>query len=86
MQSHHNLSFIFYLLWDKQLAPRGSFTDLVFRLVLFHRSLDGIDSSQNMVNLTNNERMNYCDVQMFKLINVLMIADSQSYIFLGYIK
>ena len=28
--------------------------------------------------------MNYCDEQFFDLIKVLMIADNQSYLFLGY--
>lgn len=36
MHSHHNLKEIFHYLWDQKLAPRGSFVDLVFRLVMFH--------------------------------------------------
>ena len=34
--SHHNLPEIFYYLWKKEVLPRGSFLELVFRLVLFH--------------------------------------------------
>ena len=36
MQSHHNLEEVFELLWSDGLAPKGSFEDLVFRLVAFH--------------------------------------------------
>ena len=61
MHSHHNLSMIFFLLWEKDLAPRGSFTDLVFRMVLFHRSLEGSELSPNLNNLTKTERLHFCD-------------------------
>lgn len=36
MHSHHNLKEIYEYLWGHKLAPRGSFVDLVFRLVMFH--------------------------------------------------
>ena len=30
------------------------------------------------------ERINYCDEQLFDLIKILMIADNQAYLLLGY--
>ena len=36
MHSHHNLPEIFWYIWRKNIMPRGSFCDLVFRLVIFH--------------------------------------------------
>ena len=75
---------IFHILWDQGLLRRGSFEDLVFRLVLFHRSLEGSSLNQNLVNLNKMERINYCDEQLFDLIKILMIADNQAYLLLGY--
>lgn len=61
MHSHHNLKEIFFLLWDQRLAPRGSFIDLVFRLVMFHQSLDGCPMWPPMFSLSEAERDTYCD-------------------------
>lgn len=48
---HHHLEKMFDLLW-KNIAPRGSFVDLVFRLVAFHQSLQGVPAFQPIVSLT----------------------------------
>lgn len=83
MHSHHNLREIFYYMWDKKLAPRGSFIDLVFRLVMFHQSLDGVPDWPPIYSLNDLERALYCDKQFFKLMLVVMIADSESYQMVG---
>lgn len=66
-----------------RLAPRGSFVDLVFRLVMFHQSLDGVSEWPPVYSLNQQERALYCDKKFFRLMKVLMIADSESYQFLG---
>ena len=70
-------------MWDKGLAPRGSFVDLVFRLVMFHQSLDGVPLWPPMYSLNEWERGLYCDKPFFKLMLVVMIADSESYQMVG---
>ena len=80
VHSHHLLSDIFLNLWET-LAPRGSFVDLVFRLVFFHQSLQGAEEFPPMVALSKEERLIYCDERFFKLILQLMICDSNSYQF-----
>lgn len=67
MHSHHNLEEIFYYLWDLKLAPRGSFIDLVFRMVMFHQSLDGVAAYPPMMKLDENERAIYCDPDFYRL-------------------
>jgi len=47
MHSHQNLDAIFDLLWS-DLAPRGSFVDLVLRIVMFHQSVEGNGLSKPM--------------------------------------
>jgi hypothetical protein len=44
IQSYHNLPQIFGVLWYSKtpILKRGSFCDLVFRLVFFHQSLCGL--------------------------------------------
>lgn len=79
MHSHHNLSEIFYLLWGQRVCKQGTFGDLVFRLVMFHQSVEGLAEYPPMVGLDERERYKYCDLQLFKMLNVLMIADSKSY-------
>lgn len=88
INSHKNLDEIFNILWSaesplKDMVPRGSFSDLVFRLVLFHQSLEGISRYPNMVNLTEQEQEKFCDPKFYKLMLVLMINDSSSYTFIG---
>ena len=80
MNSHHNLGEIFYLLWDVEIAPKQSFIDLVFRLVLFHDGVESLASCPNMVNLTQDEKSKYCDIAFYKLMPVLLIADNEAYI------
>ena len=41
VHSHHLLPQLFKIFWE-HVAPRGSFVDLVFRLVIFHQSLQGV--------------------------------------------
>lgn len=55
--------------------------DLVFRLIFFHQSLIGLNQIKAQVELTKEERLIYCDDQFFKLVKVLMINDSYSYMF-----
>ncbi len=62
MHSHKYLSDIFLLFWT-HLAPRGSFVDLVFRLVFFHQSLIGLKEIPAVVEMTQEERLIYCDVE-----------------------
>lgn len=80
MQSHHKLDEMFTLLYT--LITKGSFVDLVFRLVLFHQSFAGCEDFPNMVNLTKEERLRHCgDPLFYKLLRFVMTADSCSYIF-----
>eukprot|EP00347_Sterkiella_histriomuscorum_P012199 403369515 len=81
MHGHHLLSEIFTLLW-RDFAPRGSFVDLIFRLVFFHQSLPGLIEIPPMVQMSPEERLIYCDTQFFKLIKILMKNDSLSYMFI----
>ena len=84
MHSHHNLDMIFLNLWRQRLATRGSFLDLVFRIILFHRSLEGNDLSLNTVDLSREERKQFCDDKLFELIKLPMIAVNQAYHVLGF--
>ena len=88
MHSHHNLVEIFYYLWLKdkdgnRLFSRGGFHDLVFRLVMYHQSIDGCSKWPHMFTFSTEERDRFCDPTLFKLIKPLMIADSSSYNFLA---
>ncbi|CDW77546.1 leucine rich repeat family protein [Stylonychia lemnae] len=80
MHSHQYLSDIFLLIWQK-ISKRGTFVDMVFRLVFFHQSLIGIKAIPAAVPLTQEERLIYCDEHFFKLIKLLMINDSVSYMY-----
>ena len=55
--------------------------DLIFRLIFFHQSLIGANDFPPMIQLTKEERLIYCDDLFFKLMRILMIADSCSYMF-----
>ena len=88
MHSHHNLSEIFHYLWvkDKQgnvLMKRGSFHDLVFRIVMYHQSVEGCSEWPHMYVLSEHERHMFCDPPLFKVLKLLMIADSSSYNFMS---
>ena len=83
MHSHNNLPEIFYYLWHKGIMKRGSFHDLVFRLVMYHQSLDGCSEWPHIFTFTASERDQFCDQTLFRLIKLLMIADSSSYNFLS---
>lgn len=80
MHSHHNLGDIFILLWSR-FAKRGSFVDLIFRLVFFHQSLCGLKDIPSMVEMDCEQRLIYCDEKFFKLMKILMKNDSLSYMF-----
>ena len=81
MNSHHNLPEIFYYLWTRQLAPQGSFVDHVFRMVLFHHSLETLKTHPNMIVLSDDEKLRYCDMSLYRVLQVLLLADHESYIF-----
>lgn len=84
MHSHHNLSEIFYYLWGTEhghLCRRGGFHDLVFRIVMYHQSLEGCSKWPHMFVFSTEERDVFCDPPLFKLIKLLMVADSGSYNF-----
>ena len=84
MNSHHNLDMIFHILWTKGVAPQGSFLDQVFRSILLHRSLEGSELSQNTINLTKEELINFVNDKLLHLIKFLMISVNQSYLVLGF--
>ena len=79
VHSHHNLTEIFYYLWHLKICPKNSFQDLVFRLVLFHQSLPGLEKYPPMVQLAKNERVRFCNLKFYSLMKLVMIADSGSY-------
>lgn len=89
IHSHHWLIYIFRIMWHPKselagLLSRGSFGDLVFRLVLFHQSLPaGIPEFHNRIDLTREETFLFCDPKFLGLLGILMSADSSSYCFLN---
>eukprot|EP00347_Sterkiella_histriomuscorum_P015794 403355658 len=80
MHSHKYLSDIFLLFWET-IAERGSFIDLVFRLVFFHQSLIGINDIPAVVELSQEERLIYCDEYFLTIMKILMVNDSLSYMY-----
>ncbi len=80
MHSHHNLPEIFYYMWERGLASRGSFVDQVFRLVLFHHSIEVMEAQPNQVNLSNSEQLRYCDDEFYRMCKLLQCADNEAYI------
>lgn len=86
IHSHTHLHRIFHSFWSPEsplfeAMMRGGFNDLVFRLVLFHQSLKGVQKFVPRKILTEPERFMFCDPKLYKLMCVLMIADSSSYNF-----
>ena len=77
--SYHNIPEIFYYLWKKQIMPRNSFQDYVFRLVIFHQSCCGLEAYPPMEALSQQERYRFCGLDFYRMLTVLMIADSKSY-------
>ena len=57
---------------------------MVFRSILFHRSLEGSDLSRNMTNLMKEEIISYCDGKHLQLIKFLMISVNQTHFLLGF--
>ena len=80
MHAHHNLPEIFHNLWELKLAPRDSFVDQIFRLVLFHDSIEALETRPNMINLSEKEKAKYCDQTFYKLMQILHIADNDAYV------
>lgn len=62
------------------MAPRGSFVDQVFRLVLFSHSLEVIEDCPNLKNLSVLEQNSYCDEHFYEIMQILQIADNEAYI------
>lgn len=84
--SHQHLKQIFSTLWSPNspfygVIPRGGFVDLVFRLVFFHQSLIGLKQYPPKKSLSNLEKLMFCDSELYRLMSVLMVADSSSYRF-----
>ena len=86
VSSHKHLEEIFNILWneDKPILIRGGFCDLVFRLILFHQSLIGIEKFPPMVCTNLTERLKFCDIHFLELALVLMRNDSASYTFMKF--
>ena len=80
MNAHHNLSEIFHIMWELKVAPRDSFIDQVFRLILFHDSVENLQTRPNMISLSPKEHSKWCDASFYKLIQILLIADNESYV------
>lgn len=53
--------------------------DLVFRLVLFHDSVESIAKYPSKIMLNEVQKYQYLDPDFYKVLTVLMIADSRSY-------
>ena len=79
MPSHHNLHTVFWKAWNQGVLPRGSFPEMVFRLVLFHQSLAMLDRQSPMMELSDEESNAYCEPAFLKLYGVLVIADTTAY-------
>ena len=63
---------------------RGGFCDLVFRLILFHQSLIGIEKFPPMTCTTVIERLKFCDEHFHNIAGILTRNDSASYTFMKY--
>ena len=77
--SHHNLPEIFHLAWQEKALPRGSFADIIFRLIAFHQSLAVLSAYPPKKELEISESNRYCEPEFLKVYAILVIADSTSY-------
>ena len=66
-------------MWRLKTCPKGSFVDLVFRLVMFHQSVEGMAKYPPMIALNEVEKYRFLDPDFYKMLTPLMIADSHSY-------
>ena len=87
VHSHEYLHSIFTLLWSSSspiahLAPRGSFVDQVFRIIMFHQSLLGAYPAK--VGCTKCERHLFLDPLHYRYMKVMMRTDSSSYSFIAF--
>ena len=73
------MSEIFFLAWNQNIVPRGSFTDMIYRMVMFHQSLAMLAEFPPMMEMTAAESNVYCEPEFLRLYAVLIIADSSSY-------
>jgi len=84
VHSHRYLPEIFNLLWHpdspiKHIAPRGSFNDLVFRIVFFHQSTIVFRHLAPKAHLDISERFLYLDPLMLKIMLPFQIGDNCGY-------
>ena len=70
-------------MWRMGTCPKGTFADLVFRLVMFHQSVEGLAKYPPMIALNEVEKYCYLDPDFYKMLSVLMISDSCSYTILS---
>ena len=54
--------------------------DLVFRIVLLHRSLESLDNHPNKVSMSSREKEKWTEPAFFSLLQIFLIADNESYI------
>ena len=64
-------------MWNSDLKKylgRGTFYDLVFRLVFFHRSLNTFKGQMNPSQLTDEEKFFFFDPKLFRFMYVMCIS------------
>ena len=82
VHSHHHLQEIFTIFW-RDIAKRGSFVDINFRIVMFHQTVDTVSKwGGNMVSFSDDfEYFKFCDPLLLKYMYVMQSSDSSSYVF-----
>ena len=66
------------------MAPRGSFVDIVFRLVFFHQSMRGLTKfGKQMMICNDRELFLYTDPLLLKYMHVMQSSDSSSYLYMS---
>lgn len=75
IHSHTNLQAIFNILWN-YITPRGSFVDLVFRLVFFRESM-----FSDLIKLNVRERFLFADPVLYHFMIHLNTSEQLSYRF-----
>ena len=54
--------------------------DLVFRIVLLHRSLESLETNPNKVEMNEKEKESWTEPEFFALLKVFFVAETSSYI------
>ena len=77
VNDYKNLHWIFAKLWKPDgkwghVAPRGSFVDLVFRMILLHQSILGCQHFAPLIELTGEEKFAFCDPLLFSYMVIFM--------------